>query len=313
MSSCRQRLGRLDRRGRPRARGASVRFERAPRLRARDERGAPRGGRRRGAARSAPTASSRRASSRPRGRGSASPAWASVAPKLVRTTGPDEADRLDLIDTAGMVVDRRRKNGLVGPRAPRAGVRRARRGVRRRRRGRAVPARGARRVRGRRARSSTRTSSAGRPTPTWRGGRACSAGGACTSRGAVAYHIRSYRPSTRAVMPEPDRRMQFRNRYLMIAKNDPGRDLLRDLPWIVAVRGAGAGPRPAARAPPAARLPGGRAPAAAEARKRRAPAQAARAGRKGPAGSGLRDPLRARAAALKRSACARGRWLAWRP
>jgi hypothetical protein len=50
--------------------------------------------------------------------------------------------------------------------------------------------------------------------------------------GAVAFHIRAYSPSTRARMPKTDRRMQFRNRYLMIAKNDPWPGLLRDLPRI---------------------------------------------------------------------------------
>jgi len=38
----------------------------------------------------------------------------SVAPRLLRTHGPATEQRLDAIDAAGMVVDRRRKNGLVG-------------------------------------------------------------------------------------------------------------------------------------------------------------------------------------------------------
>ncbi len=42
------------------------------------------------------------------------------------------------------------------------------------------------------------------------------------------HHIRTYSPSTRARMSAVDRRTQFRNRYLMIAKNDSARDLLRD-------------------------------------------------------------------------------------
>ena len=45
---------------------------------------------------------------------------------------------------------------------------------------------------------------------------------------AVVHHIRTYSPSTRARMSALDRRTQFRNRYLMIAKNDSLRDLLRD-------------------------------------------------------------------------------------
>ncbi|HTN23125.1 MAG TPA: glycosyltransferase, partial [Solirubrobacteraceae bacterium] len=38
----------------------------------------------------------------------------SVAPRLVRATGMTEDERLDVLDAAGMVVDRRRKNALVG-------------------------------------------------------------------------------------------------------------------------------------------------------------------------------------------------------
>ena len=49
---------------------------------------------------------------------------------------------------------------------------------------------------------------------------------------ALVHHIRSYSPSTRAQMSESSRRMQFRNRYLMIAKND-GRELARDLPLVL--------------------------------------------------------------------------------
>src|SRR3954454_17276550 len=38
----------------------------------------------------------------------------SVAPKLVRASGPDAADHLDEIDAVGMTLDRRRQNGLAG-------------------------------------------------------------------------------------------------------------------------------------------------------------------------------------------------------
>jgi GT2 family glycosyltransferase len=50
--------------------------------------------------------------------------------------------------------------------------------------------------------------------------------------GAVAAHIRTYSPSTRSRMSEEARRMQFRNRYLMILKNETGAGLARDLPWV---------------------------------------------------------------------------------
>jgi GT2 family glycosyltransferase len=45
---------------------------------------------------------------------------------------------------------------------------------------------------------------------------------------AVAHHIRTYSPTTRAQMGAGDRRTQFRNRLLMIAKNDSGADIMRD-------------------------------------------------------------------------------------
>jgi GT2 family glycosyltransferase len=46
---------------------------------------------------------------------------------------------------------------------------------------------------------------------------------------AVVHHIRTYSPSTRAHTSARDRRTQFRNRYLMIAKNDSLADLVRDI------------------------------------------------------------------------------------
>jgi GT2 family glycosyltransferase len=49
---------------------------------------------------------------------------------------------------------------------------------------------------------------------------------------AVAEHVRTYSPSTRAQMSEADRRLQFRNRYLMMLKNDTPATLARDLPWV---------------------------------------------------------------------------------
>jgi len=51
---------------------------------------------------------------------------------------------------------------------------------------------------------------------------------------ARGWHIRSYSPSTRAAVPPRDRRIQFRNRYLMMAANDTPAGLARDLPRILA-------------------------------------------------------------------------------
>jgi len=46
---------------------------------------------------------------------------------------------------------------------------------------------------------------------------------------AIVHHLRTYSPSTRRKMSALDRRTQFRNRYLMIVKNDSPREALRDL------------------------------------------------------------------------------------
>lgn len=46
---------------------------------------------------------------------------------------------------------------------------------------------------------------------------------------AVAEHVRTYSPSTRAQLAEEHRRLQFRNRYLMMIKNETASGLARDL------------------------------------------------------------------------------------
>jgi GT2 family glycosyltransferase len=45
-------------------------------------------------------------------------------------------------------------------------------------------------------------------------------------------HVRFFSPSTRARVEPHHRRLQFRNRLLMIVKNDRPRDVLRDLPSV---------------------------------------------------------------------------------
>ena len=159
------------------------------------------------------------------------PAVGVVAPKLVRTTGPEEGDRLDLLDTAGMVVDRRRKNGLVGHGRPALAYDSP---------GEAFGADGAVALYRRAALEECAVDGqvfdedlvrwASDADLAWR---VRLLGWRCAYEpGALAFHIRAYSPSTRAAMPEADRRMQFRNRYLMIAKNDPLASLARDLPRI---------------------------------------------------------------------------------
>jgi len=51
---------------------------------------------------------------------------------------------------------------------------------------------------------------------------------------AVAEHVRTYSPSTRAQMSPAARRLQFRNRYLMMLKNETRGSLAPDAGWIVA-------------------------------------------------------------------------------
>jgi GT2 family glycosyltransferase len=153
----------------------------------------------------------------------------SVAPKLVRTLGPGRP--LAELDAAGMVVDRRRKNNLVGHGAYVASHSLP---------GLCFGADGAAALFRREMLEDCAID--GRPLDeafekyasdvdlAWRGqllGWRC----AYEPR-ALAWHVRSYGPSTRAGVPAADRRAQFRNRYLMIVKNDRAGALLRDLPGI---------------------------------------------------------------------------------
>jgi GT2 family glycosyltransferase len=161
------------------------------------------------------------------------PGVGSVAPKLVRTQGPRPAQRLDAIDTAGMAVDRRRKNGLVGHGRPALAFDRP---------AEAFGPDGAVALYRREVLDDVAVDDQvfDEDLVTWGSDadlawRARLLGWRCVYEpSAVAYHIRTYSPSTRARMPEWDRMMQFRNRYLMVAKNDPLRSLLRDLPRICA-------------------------------------------------------------------------------
>ena len=156
-----------------------------------------------------------------------------VAPKLLRTEGPDLDQRLDAIDTAGMVVDRRRKNGLVGHGRP---------GLAFGRPADVFGADGAVALYRREALEDAAVDGdiLDEDLVTWGSDadlawRVRLMGWRCVYEpSAVAHHIRTYSPSTRADLPEWDRMMQFRNRYLMIAKNDPLGSLLRDLPRILA-------------------------------------------------------------------------------
>jgi GT2 family glycosyltransferase len=155
------------------------------------------------------------------------PGVGSVAPKLLRTTGPLPTDRLEVIDAAAMSFDRRRKNSLVGHGLP-----------------------------AERYASAAEVFGADGAAALWRRdaledcavdgryfdenlpGWGCDADLAWRARllgwrsryapGAIVWHVRTYSPTTRPYVSGGDRRTQFRNRLLMIAKNDSLGDLLRD-------------------------------------------------------------------------------------
>ncbi|MEX2195832.1 MAG: glycosyltransferase family 2 protein [Thermoleophilaceae bacterium] len=162
----------------------------------------------------------------------AEPRTGSVAPKLLRTEGPEPERRLDAIDAAGMVVDRRRKNTLVGHGRPSLAYDDP---------GEAFGADGAAALYRREALMDCALGAdvfdedmelwASDVDLAWR---ARVLGWRCAYEPrAVAYHVRYYSPSTRARVPAADRRLQFRNRYLMMVKNDTAGGLVRDLPHLV--------------------------------------------------------------------------------
>lgn len=150
----------------------------------------------------------------------------SVAPKLLRVGAEDQ------IDTAAMCVDRRRKNGLVGHGRPAAGFDTP---------AAAFGADGAAALYRRETLADCALEGgevldedmelwASDADLAWR---AQLLGWRCVYEpGAVARHVRTYSPSTRARMSERDRRLQFRNRYLMLAKNETRAGLARDLFWV---------------------------------------------------------------------------------
>src|SRR5437588_5310002 len=157
----------------------------------------------------------------------AEPGVGSVAPKLLRTSGPLMQDRLPIVDAAGMSVDRRRKNSLVGHGQPDRSYSTT---------AEAFGADGAAAVYRREALDDCAIDHEvfDENMPGW----ACDADLAWRARllgwgsryepRAVVHHIRTYSPTTRAHTGARDRRTQFRNRYLMILKNDSLSDLVRD-------------------------------------------------------------------------------------
>jgi GT2 family glycosyltransferase len=163
-----------------------------------------------------------------------------VTPKLIRTTGGERGDRLDAIDCVGMVVDRRRKNNLAGHGRPSLAYET---------RGPSFGPDGAAALYSRALLADVAID--GKPLDetfekwavdvdlAWRA--QIFGWTAAYEPSAVAYHVRSYSPSTRAGMPERDRRVQFRNRYLMMVKNDTAQDVRADLARIAAYEVAALG------------------------------------------------------------------------
>ena len=157
----------------------------------------------------------------------------SVAPKLLRALGPRAGDRLGVIDAAAMTFDRRRKNHLVGH-GEDAGAYATAAEV--------FGADGAAALWRREALEDCAIDGAilDENMPGW----GCDADLAWRARlfgwrsryapAAVVHHVRTYSPSTRAHVSPRDRRTQFRNRLLMMAKNDLAADLRRDLGALAA-------------------------------------------------------------------------------
>ena len=156
----------------------------------------------------------------------------SVAPKLIRATGPTPEERLDVLDATGMFVDRRRKNGLVGHGEP---------ADRYPRRAEAFGGDGAAVLYRRETLAQCAVGGevldedfalwAADVDLAWR---ARLLGWRCVYEPeARGWHQRFYSPTTRASLSEEHRRLQFRNRYLMIAKNETWRGFLRDLPIVL--------------------------------------------------------------------------------
>ncbi|MDP2712908.1 MAG: glycosyltransferase family 2 protein [Solirubrobacteraceae bacterium] len=152
----------------------------------------------------------------------------SVAPRLIRATGMGAADRLDRLDAAGMVVDRRRKNALVGHDEPATGYAHV---------AEVFGGDGACVLYRREVLEACAVGGevfdellelwASDVDLAWR---ARLLGWRCMYEPrAVAWHMRFYSPTTRAGLPEAHRRLQFRNRLLMMAKNDAWADVRRDL------------------------------------------------------------------------------------
>ena len=153
------------------------------------------------------------------------PALGAVAPKLVRAADPAR------IDAAGMLLDRRRKNNVAAHNEPATAYERA------------APVFGPDGACGLWRRATLDDCApdgevfdedlalwASDADLAWRA--RLLGWKALYEPAARGRHVRFFSPSTRGAVEPHHRRLQFRNRLLMIAKNDRLRDVLRDLPSI---------------------------------------------------------------------------------
>jgi GT2 family glycosyltransferase len=160
------------------------------------------------------------------------PGVGSVAPLILRATGVEPEQRLDIVDAAGMTIDRRRKNSLVGHGDPRAQHERP---------GDVFGGDGACVLYRREALNAVAVGAevfdedmglwASDADVAWR---VREAGYRCVFEpAAVAWHVRFYSPGNRALLAPEHRRLQFRNRLLMLAKNETARGFARNAPFIL--------------------------------------------------------------------------------
>lgn len=154
---------------------------------------------------------------------------ASVAGRVLRVAGPSAAP--DAIDAAGMWIDRRRKNGLVGHGCPLPSYSR---------RCEVFGADGACALYRREVLDACGPEVFDEHMELW----VTDADLAWRVRRmgwrsvyeptATARHMRTYSPSKRPQTSEAHRRLQFRNRYLLMARNESARSFAANLPWILA-------------------------------------------------------------------------------
>jgi GT2 family glycosyltransferase len=160
------------------------------------------------------------------------PGTGSVAPLLLRATGMEPADRTDIVDAAGMTIDRRAKNSLVGHGEPRSQHARRRE---------AFGGDGACVLYRREALDAVAVGAevfdedmalwASDADLAWR---VRNAGWRCAFEPeAFAWHVRFYSPGNRPLLAPEHRRLQFRNRLLMLAKNQTARGYARNAPYIL--------------------------------------------------------------------------------